>query len=151
MLKKTRELANEDEATIAHNLERLINLLDYRFMALEIIPTVDEELVAEIFVRINSQGAKLSTADFILTLLSVFWDEGRAQLEAFARESRLPAGPGERSSFNHVIAPDADQLLRVSVRNDAAHFRAVPLQQLRSCQVACEELTTLLAVAERSE
>ena len=35
------------------------------------------------------------------------------------------------------------------VRNDAAHFRAVPVQQLRSCQVACEELRALLSKGER--
>lgn len=114
-LKKTRDLAAGDEATIAHNLERLVNLLDYRFMALEILPTVEEELVAEIFVRINSQGSKLSTADFILTLLSVFWDEGRSQLEAFSRASRRPAAPGEASPFNYLIFPDPNQLLRAAV------------------------------------
>jgi hypothetical protein len=114
-LKTTRDLPADDEAAIAHNLERLINLLDYRFMALEILPTMEEELVAEIFVRINSQGEKLSTADFILTLLSVFWDEGRAQLETFSRTSRLPVVQGERSPFNHLIFPEPDQLLRVSV------------------------------------
>ena len=44
--------------------------------------------MADIFVRINSEGVKLNQADFILTLLSVFWDEGRADLETFCRESR---------------------------------------------------------------
>jgi hypothetical protein len=114
-LKSTRELPADDESAAAHNLERLINMLEYRFIALEILPNVEEELVAEIFVRINSQGEKLSTTDFILTLLSVFWDEGRAQLEAFSRASRRPAGKGEHSPFNHLIFPEPDQLLRVSV------------------------------------
>jgi hypothetical protein len=114
-LSKTRQLAPEDEGTIAHNLERLVNLLDYRFMALEILPTVEEELVAEIFVRINSQGSKLSTADFILTLLSVFWDQGRFDLEEFARKSRRAASPGDLSPFNHLIFPNPDQLLRAAI------------------------------------
>jgi uncharacterized protein with ParB-like and HNH nuclease domain len=38
-----------------------------------------------VFVRINGKGKALNQADFILTLMSVFWDEGRAELEAFAR------------------------------------------------------------------
>jgi hypothetical protein len=48
--------------------------------------------------------------------LSVFWDKGRAELEAFCRSSRRAPSPGEAaSSFNHFIEPDPDQLLRVSV------------------------------------
>ncbi|MCA9610632.1 MAG: putative DNA binding domain-containing protein, partial [Myxococcales bacterium] len=53
-------------------------------------------------------------ADFILTLLSVFWDEGRRELEAFSRAAKLPATSGA-SPFNHFIQPAPDQLLRVAV------------------------------------
>jgi len=39
-----------------------------------------------------------------------------------------------------------DLIRKISpVRNDAAHFRIVPIKQLRSCQAACEELKTLLS------
>ena len=75
---------------ISHNLDRLFDLQKYPFTALEIAPTVDEEQVADIFVRINSEGVKLNQADFVLTLLSVFWDEGRHALERFCRHSRKP-------------------------------------------------------------
>ena len=44
--------------------------------------------MADIFVRINSEGVRLNQADFILTLMSVFWDEGRMALETFCRQSR---------------------------------------------------------------
>ena len=109
-------LSEEDEERISHNLDRLFDLQKYPFTALEIARTVDEEEVADIFVRINSEGVKLNQADFILTLMSVFWDEGRAELERFCRESRQPPKPGSPSSpFNHLIHPDPDQLLRVSV------------------------------------
>ena len=101
---------------IAHNLDRLFDLQKYPFTALEIASSVEEEQVADIFVRINSEGVKLNQADFILTLLSVFWDKGRADLEAFCRASRKAPSPGEPASpFNHFIEPDPDQLLRVSV------------------------------------
>ena len=113
---KKSTLNDSEKEEIAHNLDRLFDLQKYPFTALEIAPSVDEEQVADIFVRINSEGVKLNQADFILTLLSVFWDRGRAELEAFCRTSRRAPSPGEAaSSFNHFIEPDPDQLLRVSV------------------------------------
>jgi hypothetical protein len=109
-------LTDEEEEAISHNLDRLFDLQKYPFTALEIAHTVQEEQVADIFVRINSEGVKLNQADFILTLLSVFWDEGRHALEHFCKASRIPPAPGTGSSpFNHFIQPDPDQLLRVSV------------------------------------
>lgn len=115
-LKAKVSLTEEEEEQISHNLDRLFDLQKYPFTALEIASSVDEEQVADIFVRINSEGVKLNQADFILTLLSVFWDEGRAALEDFCRSSRHPPAPGSGASpFNHFIEPDPDQLLRVSV------------------------------------
>ncbi len=109
-------LSDTEEEGISHNLDRLFDLQKYPFTALEIAPTVDEEQVADIFVRINSEGVKLNQADFILTLLSVFWDEGRQALETFCRASRQPPTAGKGASpFNHFIQPDPDQLLRVAV------------------------------------
>ena len=115
-LSERAELSDEEEEAIAHNLDRLFDLQKYPFTALEIAPTVDEEQVADIFVRINSEGVRLNQADFILTLLSVFWDDGRAELERFCRQSRVAPAPGAKPSpFNHLIQPDPDQLLRVSI------------------------------------
>jgi len=109
-------LTTEDEERIAHNLDRLFDLQKYPFTALEIAPTVDEEQVADIFVRINSEGVRLNQADFILTLMSVFWDEGRMALESFCRQSRkAPDASASASPFNHFIQPDPDQLLRVAI------------------------------------
>lgn len=113
---KKAPLTDEEEEDIAHNLDRLFDLQKYPFTALEIASSVDEEQVADIFVRINSEGVKLNQADFILTLLSVFWDTGRADLESFCRAARQPNAPGAGASpFNHFLQPDPDQLLRVSV------------------------------------
>jgi len=101
-------LSDAEEETIAHNLDRLFDLQKYPFTALEIAPTVDEEQVADIFVRINSEGVKLNQADFILTLLSVFWEEGRVALETFSRRSRLVPAPGEprpRSTGSSARSP----------------------------------------------
>ena len=109
-------LTEDDEELIAHNLDRLFDLQKYPFTALEIAASVDEEQVADIFVRINSEGVRLNQADFILTLMSVFWDDGRMALETFCRLSRQAPSPGSPASpFNHFIQPDPDQLLRVAV------------------------------------
>lgn len=109
-------LTEQEEELISHNLDRLFDLQKYPFTALEIAPTVDEEPVADIFVRINSEGVRLNQADFILTLMSVFWDTGRMALETFCRLSRQAPSPGAPASpFNHFIQPDPDQLLRVAV------------------------------------
>ncbi len=115
-LRSRTTLTDDEEETISHNLDRLFDLQKYPFTALEIASTVDEEQVADIFVRINSEGVKLNQADFILTLLSVFWDEGRHDLEQFCRAARqLPVPGGGASPFNHFIEPHPDQLLRVAI------------------------------------
>jgi hypothetical protein len=77
-------------------------------------PCVDEAQVAEVFVRINSEGVKLNQADFMLTLMSVWRDKGRRQLEDFSRAAKQPSAKGP-SPFNHFIEPAPDQLLRVAV------------------------------------
>lgn len=115
-LSEKAPLTEDEEEAISHNLDRLFDLQKFPFTALEIAPSVDEEQVADIFVRINSEGVKLKQADFILTLLSVFWDEGRKALEDFCRQSRkVPSQGSGASPFNYFIQPDPDQLLRVSV------------------------------------
>ena len=93
---------------------RLSNLLTFPFTALELSAAISEEQVSEVFVRINSKGTPLNQADFILTLMSVFSDDGRAQLEQFCQSARTPS-TGNASPFNHFITPSPDQLLRVSV------------------------------------
>ena len=66
---------NEDE--ISTRINKLHFLTNYQYQALEVSSDIDEEVVAEIFTRINSKGVSLNQADFILTLVSVFWEEGR--------------------------------------------------------------------------
>lgn len=127
-LRAGREVSNEEEDHLFQAVDRLYDLQSYPFTALELSASVDEEQVADVFVRINSKGVPLNQADFILTLMSVFWDEGRAELEQFSRASRLP-GTGRPSPFNHFIQPDPDQLLRVAV---ALGFRRARLEHVYS-------------------
>lgn len=122
-LKAYREVSLDEQKNIKKAINNLNNLQNYPFTALEISSVANEEQVAEIFVRVNSKGTSLNQADFILTLMSVFWDEGRAQLEAFCREARIPSSD-HPSPFNYYIQPGPDQLLRVSV---AVGFRRARL------------------------
>jgi len=109
-----KELSDAEKKTAKKSISRLQGLMSFPFTALELSANIDEEDVAEVFVRINSKGTRLDQADFILTLMSVFWDEGRAELENFCRLSRQPS-KNTPSPYNHFIEPFPDQLLRASV------------------------------------
>ncbi|WP_296596599.1 DUF262 domain-containing protein [Phenylobacterium sp.] len=113
-LATTRELSSADAEQIEEAISKLHNLPQYQFVALELASSVDAETIAEVFVRINGSGKKLNQADFVLTLMSVFWDEGRSELEAFAASATRPSD-GAPSPFNHFIKPSPDQMLRATV------------------------------------
>jgi hypothetical protein len=127
-LKKSVALTEQEEEHIQHAFMQLKNLESYPFSALELSTNISEEQVADVFVRINSQGKTLNQADFILTLMSVFWEEGRKDLEEFCRLCRLPS-KDSASPFNYLIDPDPDQMLRVSV---GLAFRRARLQYVYS-------------------
>lgn len=113
-LKLSRNLTDDQVLTIQNNIQKLKNLENYPFSALELNASIDEEQVADVFVRINSKGKNLNMADFILTLMSVFWDEGRKEIESFCAESRIP-NKTKATAFNYIIEPKPDQMLRVAV------------------------------------
>ena len=113
-LREHREVSEHEEDQLIESIDGLYDLHSYPFTALELSALVNEEQVAEVFVRINSKGVSLNQADFILTLMSVFWDEGRSDLERFCNSARKPSTTGA-SPFNHFVEPSPDQLLRVSV------------------------------------
>ncbi|MCG3152606.1 MAG: hypothetical protein GEEBNDBF_01908 [bacterium] len=111
---KGLQLTEAEEEQIEQMLNRLFALKDFRFTALEVDSGVAEDQVAEIFVRINSQGVALKQADFILTLMSVNWPEGRVQLEEFCTSGVRPSPNKAASSYNYVQEPDPAGFLRAS-------------------------------------
>ena len=113
-LQRTRPVSQVDIDKIESSILKLFALDGFPLTALELSPEINEEAVSEVFVRINSKGTPLNQADFILTLMSVFWDDGRTQLEQFCRSARAPS-VGAPSPFNYFIEPGPDQLLRVGV------------------------------------
>jgi hypothetical protein len=125
-LRSFREVSAEEVDRAQRALGRLHSLLHFPFTALELSSNVEPEQVSDVFVRINSEGKKLNQSDFILTLMSVFWDEGRTQLEDFSKRSRTPSD-GAASPYNHLFRPYPDQLLRVAV---AVGFRRARLSAI---------------------
>lgn len=78
---------------------------------MEIKGDADEESVAEIFVRVNSGGEKLGQDDFILTLVSVYWQEGRDKIEKFCRSAKVPNG----AAYNNLLfEPSANHIVRIA-------------------------------------
>lgn len=105
---------NEDE--ISTRINKLHSLTNYPYQALEVSSEVDEEIVAEIFTRINSKGVTLNQADFILTLISVFWEEGRMLINDFCKSSKNVPDPSVKDSpFNYILKPDAQDIVRMIV------------------------------------
>lgn len=58
-------------------LGRLHSLLHFPFTVLELVAQADADYVAEVFVRINSEGKKLNQSDFILRPILVIPDTKR--------------------------------------------------------------------------
>jgi hypothetical protein len=128
-LSAARAVSDAEEEKVAEAIGRLAGLTNFPFIALELSQQCTEEQVADVFVRINSEGKKLNQSDFILTLMSVFWDEGRTELETFCRAARQPGPVGSASPFNAIFQPDPDHLLRVDV---GVAFRRARLEHVYS-------------------
>lgn len=113
-LRNDRDVSPEEVALIGDRLGHLHSIINYQFSALELSSELSVDTVAEIFQRINSSGVPLNSADFILTLMSVHWREGRHELEDFARTAKKPSAV-ESSPYNYFHAPSPDEMLRVVV------------------------------------
>lgn len=117
------ELSDDQEDSIDSILQRLGTILTYQFEVVHIQSFVEKRTVADIFVRINSEGVNLKAYDYILTWFSVFWPEGRERLEEFARNGRVSVERANEinetsvtwTAKNHYIDVEAGQLVRVLV------------------------------------
>lgn len=117
-LNETRErnqqplLTDDEEIQIEENLGDLLDLIYYQLPTLEVRAVASEEDVAEIFVRVNSGGQKLTEKNFIETLLSVYDNDIHKSINDFCRGSRIPK---DGTSFNHIIQADPVHLIRAAV------------------------------------
>ena len=73
---------------------------------MEISKDLRIEEVSDIFLRINSRGKVLNNSDFILTLMSVYREGGRALIEEFSEATRRR---------NDIADLNADDVMRVLV------------------------------------
>lgn len=103
-------LTQEEQQTIAGNIQDLLNLKDYTIPILDISEEADEEAVAEIFVRVNSGGKSLNENDFILTLISVHDEAERRRIERFCYEATIPVSGG--TSYNQLFSPKPSHIVR---------------------------------------
>jgi hypothetical protein len=123
---RSEPLTDEEQDALEERIDRVRDLRDFRFQVVELNSSADEEQVADIFVRINSEGVKLNQADFILTLMSVHWEKGRQELESFSRAAVDPTIAGS-TPRNPYFDPAPDQMLRVAV---GFGFRRARLQHV---------------------
>lgn len=115
-LSRSREtpLTELEKDPLRERIDRVHDLTNFLFQVIVLAAQADEEQVAEIFVRTNSEGVQLNQADFILTLMSVHWEQGQRSLEAFARSAVDPSVTGP-SARNPLIDPLPDQMLRAVI------------------------------------
>jgi hypothetical protein len=135
-------------------IQRLAKLREYSFQVVQIKEEVARETVAEIFVRINSEGVNLSSADFILTWMSVFWEQGRTELEKWARNSRFTPAEvvsilDEKTTWtphNPYMSFEPGQILRVAV---AVGLRRAKLQDAYNVLRGRDPRTRIIDPARR--
>lgn len=109
---KGETLSETEQDTISENINAIVNLKNHTLPVFDIKANAEEEDVSEIFVRVNSGGVSLKQNDFILTLLSLYWDEGRKEIEEFSKESTFPT-KGKTTSYNQITTVAAQDLIRV--------------------------------------
>lgn len=105
-------LNDNEKQLIQQNIIDLLSLGDFSIPTLEINGDADEEDVADIFVRVNSGGTPLGEDDFILTLISVYWQEGRQKIEDFCRSAKTPK---EGTAYNFLFQPSPTHIVRIAM------------------------------------
>lgn len=105
-------LTDGEQDIISERINALSNMKQQTLPVFDIKSNAEEEDVSEIFVRVNSGGVSLKQNDFILTLMSLYWDDGRRDIEVFSRESTYPTR-GKTTSYNQITTITAQDIIRV--------------------------------------
>ncbi len=66
-----------DEAQVETAINKLSGIEHAQVGVISLADDLDVETVAEIFVRINAKGVPLSSADFVMSKIATYGDEGR--------------------------------------------------------------------------
>ena len=105
-------LTDEEEDLIESNLSDLLNLNIYSLPTLKINSKANEEAVADIFVRVNSGGQKLTEKNFIETLLAVYDNDVHNKINQFCFQSTIPSNG---TSYNPILEVEPSHLIRMAV------------------------------------
>ena len=108
-------LTDDERALVFDNITKLFDLGKYLIPTLDITADADEEDVAQIFVAINSGGTKLNESDFILTLISVHWNDGRKLIEEFCEDTKKHNSQGRVDICNPILDLDPSDVIRASM------------------------------------
>lgn len=108
------DFTDEEKNKIAENINSVYNLKKNTLPVFDIKSNAEEEDVSEVFVRVNSGGVTLKQNDFILTLLSLYWADGRKLIETFSEESRYPK-KDKVTSYNQIADVAAQDIIRVVI------------------------------------
>lgn len=110
---KGNPLTVDEESIIGENITALYNLTQFLLPVFNIKASADEESVSNIFVRVNSGGVTLKQNDFILTLFSLYWPEGRKLIEDFSYQSTKPSN--QATSYNLLTEVEPQDIIRVVI------------------------------------
>ena len=110
--RKGEEFSDEEQGEVVERINSVYNLKTHTLPIFDIKANAEEEAVSDIFVRVNSGGVKLKQNDFILTLLSLYWDEGRREIERFSKESTYLT-KDKTTSYNQITTVSAQDIIRV--------------------------------------
>ena len=110
---KGNPLTIQEESIIGENITALYNLTQFLLPVFNIKASADEESVSNIFVRVNSGGVTLKQNDFILTLLSLYWPEGRKLIEDFSYQSTKPSS--QATAYNLLTEVEPQDIIRVVI------------------------------------
>ena len=111
-LAQGKDLTDDEQDIISENINAVGNLRNHILPVFDIKSTAEEEDVSEIFVRVNSGGVPLKQNDFILTLFSLYWEDGRQLIEKFCKDSVWPT-KDKVTSYNSLTDVAAQDVIRV--------------------------------------
>jgi len=110
--KNGETVSDKEKKTINDNITDLLDLKKCLIPTLDIISAADEEDVSNIFVNINGSGTKLNESDFILTLISVHWSDGRDLIEQFCEDTKKHNSEGRKDIYNPILDFDPADVIR---------------------------------------
>ncbi|MDO5352469.1 MAG: DUF262 domain-containing protein [Succinatimonas sp.] len=137
-------LTDDEEESIETNINDLLNLSIYTLPTLRINTKATEEDVADIFVRVNSGGQKLTEKNFIETLLAVYDSDVHDKIDKFCADSRIPK---DGTAYNFILKVAPSHLIRMAV---AVGFRRARLRYAYMLMRGKDLETGIITSAERN-